>query len=119
MSKNAAAAPHIISISSKGLLDPPGSASVAKPNSPPGPKHSLPKAIVKCLDVDLELLFNYTLCLRVIVFGIMPRPGVGAGVRKYFAYSKLFRHHRPVFLQALESANEVREHLAVGVDKPI
>src|SRR5437879_124449 len=84
-----------------------------------GPEHSIAKAIVKCLDVDLELLFNYTLRLRGIVFRIVPRTGIGAGMRKHFAYSKLFRDHGPVFLQALESANEVCEHLAVGVDKPI
>src|SRR4029077_6100881 len=81
--------------------------------------HSLAKAIVKCLDVDLELLFNYTSCLRLIVFSIVPRPRVRAGVRKHFSYSKLFRDHRPVFLQALESANKVRQHPAIGVDKPI
>src|SRR5204862_7941410 len=60
--------------------------------------HSFAEAIVKCLDVDLELLLNYTSCLWLIVFSIVPRPRVGAGVRKHFAYSKLFRDHRPVFL---------------------
>jgi hypothetical protein len=49
----------------------------------------------------------------------VPRPRVGAGMRKHFAYSKLFRDHGPVFLQAFESANEVCQHLAIGVDKPI
>ena len=38
---------------------------------------------------------------------------------KHFAYSKLFRDHSPVFLQAFESANEICQHLAIGIDKPI
>src|SRR5207237_9164606 len=82
-------------------------------------EHSIAEPIVKCLDVDLELLFNYTLCLRGIVFRIVARAGISAGMRKHFAYSKLFRDHGPVFLQALESATEVRNNFAVGVDKPI
>src|SRR5207244_9489680 len=80
---------------------------------------SLAKAIVKFLDVDLELLFNDTLRLRGVVFSVVPRPRVGAGMGKHFAYSKLFRDHSPVFLQAFESANEICQHLAIGIDKPI
>src|SRR2546423_3847520 len=82
-------------------------------------EHSLAEAIVKCLDVDLELLFNYTLGRWGIVFSVVPRPRIRASMRKHFTYPKLFCDHGPVFLQALESANEVCQHLAIGVDKPI
>src|SRR6476660_4483107 len=81
--------------------------------------NSLAESIVKRFNIDLELLFNYPLRLGRIVFRVVPQPWVGAGVRKRFAYPELFRDYGPVFLQTLESADEIRQHPAVGIDKPI
>ena len=77
------------------------------------------ESIVKCLDVHPEPFFDYILGLGRVVFRVMPQPWVGARVRKRFAYSKLFRDHNPVFRQTFESADEIGQHLAISVDKPI
>ena len=77
------------------------------------------ESIVKCLDVHPEPFFDYILGLGRVVFRVMPQPWVGARVRKRFAYSKLFRDHNPVFPQTFESADEIGQHLAISVDKPI
>jgi len=49
----------------------------------------------------------------------MSQPRVAARVWKRFAYPEPFRDHNPIFLQTFESTDEIRQHLAIGIDKPI
>src|SRR5262245_803 len=77
------------------------------------------ESIIEGLNVHSEFVFNDSLSLGRVVFRVMSQPRVGARVRKHFAYPELFRDHGPVLLQTFKSADEIRQHLTIGIDKPI
>src|SRR5947207_8876651 len=77
------------------------------------------KFIAEPLNIHSELVRNHVACPRIVVLSVVPRPRVDSSMRQLLVDTELLRHKSPVLVEPLEFADEIGEHISIGIDKPI